>query len=43
VRAECLRHAIQVQEPYGIWGGMGENERRAVISSTRRRVKSRAS
>ena len=40
VRAECLRHAIQVQEPYGIWGGMGENERRAVISATRRQLKS---
>ena len=27
VQAECLAHALQVREPYGVWGGMGENER----------------
>ncbi len=33
---ECLNHAIQVQEPYGVWGGMGEDERQTLIKKTRR-------
>ena len=24
---ECLEHALRVPEPYGIWGGLSENER----------------
>jgi len=36
VRAECLRHAIAVQEPYGIWGGLGEIERRQLFLRQRR-------
>ncbi|RJK94815.1 WhiB family transcriptional regulator [Vallicoccus soli] len=24
VAAACLRHALGVQEPYGVWGGMSE-------------------
>lgn len=28
VRRECLRHALEVQEPFGIWGGLTEQERR---------------
>lgn len=27
---ECGEHALAVQEPYGIWGGMTEAEREAV-------------
>ncbi|GGK14125.1 transcriptional regulator WhiB [Pilimelia terevasa] len=27
VRRECLRHALAVREPYGIWGGLGESDR----------------
>jgi WhiB family redox-sensing transcriptional regulator len=27
VLAACRDHALQVQEPYGIWGGLTENER----------------
>ena len=29
VRNECLRHALEAREPYGIWGGLTEVERRA--------------
>jgi WhiB family transcriptional regulator, redox-sensing transcriptional regulator len=29
VRRECLRHAMEAREPYGIWGGLNEVERRA--------------
>lgn len=28
VIVECRRHALTTEEPYGIWGGLGENERR---------------
>lgn len=30
VRTECLGHALRVQEPYGVWGGLTEDERRAL-------------
>jgi WhiB family transcriptional regulator, redox-sensing transcriptional regulator len=28
---ECLAHALRVQEPYGIWGGVSEDERAAML------------
>ena len=27
VRQDCLDHALQTEEPFGIWGGLNENER----------------
>jgi WhiB family redox-sensing transcriptional regulator len=27
----CLAHALRVQEPYGIWGGLSEDERAAML------------
>lgn len=30
-RAECLDYAIKNEELYGVWGGTGELERRALI------------
>ncbi|MEV6610798.1 WhiB family transcriptional regulator [Kutzneria sp. NPDC051319] len=35
VIVECRRHAIRHEEPYGVWGGQDEDERRALL--TRRR------
>ena len=29
VRTECLEYALQTKEPYGIWGGLTELERKA--------------
>jgi WhiB family redox-sensing transcriptional regulator len=29
VRDECLEYALATREPYGIWGGLTEIERRA--------------
>jgi WhiB family redox-sensing transcriptional regulator len=29
VQAECREYALAVGEPYGVWGGMTEEERRA--------------
>lgn len=31
VRAECLEYALGVRENHGIWGGLNEMERRAVL------------
>jgi WhiB family redox-sensing transcriptional regulator len=30
VLAQCAAHALAVREPYGVWGGMSEDERRAL-------------
>lgn len=30
VRAECLDHALEHEERFGIWGGLSERERRAL-------------
>jgi WhiB family transcriptional regulator, redox-sensing transcriptional regulator len=32
VLVECRRHALQTREPYGIWGAMSADERRAAIA-----------
>ena len=31
VRDECLEYALRTREPHGIWGGLNEMERRAVL------------
>jgi WhiB family redox-sensing transcriptional regulator len=28
---ECLAHALRMREPYGIWGGLSEGERAALL------------
>ena len=33
VRAECAAHALAVREPYGVWGGLSEDERAALLAS----------
>ncbi|MER5863335.1 WhiB family transcriptional regulator [Kitasatospora sp. NPDC002040] len=35
VQQECLRHALQVREPYGVWGGLAEEERAALLGPVR--------
>lgn len=32
VKDECLEFALEIREPYGIWGGLTETERRQVAS-----------
>jgi WhiB family transcriptional regulator, redox-sensing transcriptional regulator len=35
VLQDCRKHALQVREPYGVWGGMTEYEREAMhVAST---------
>lgn len=29
----CRKHALAIQEPYGIWGGLSEDDRVAIINS----------
>ncbi|TXL57444.1 WhiB family transcriptional regulator [Aeromicrobium terrae] len=31
----CREHALTVQEPYGVWGGLSESERHELLQSTR--------
>jgi WhiB family redox-sensing transcriptional regulator len=31
VRAECLEYALDVRELHGVWGGLNEMERRALL------------
>ncbi|MER5492811.1 MULTISPECIES: WhiB family transcriptional regulator [unclassified Streptomyces] len=38
VRAECAAHALQVREPYGVWGGLTEDEREELMGRARNRL-----
>ena len=31
----CRDHALQVQEPYGVWGGLTESDRQRIIHAVR--------
>ncbi|OIV39250.1 hypothetical protein BIV57_01825 [Mangrovactinospora gilvigrisea] len=37
VRAQCAAHALAVKEPYGVWGGLTEDEREEMYARARRR------
>lgn len=32
VRGECLDYALEIREPHGVWGGLTEVERRAMLA-----------
>ncbi len=32
VRAECLDYAVAIREPHGVWGGLNEHERAALLA-----------
>jgi WhiB family transcriptional regulator, redox-sensing transcriptional regulator len=32
---QCRRHALTVREPYGVWGGLTEDDRAAIYLSER--------
>jgi WhiB family redox-sensing transcriptional regulator len=34
VVARCLSHALDVREPYGVWGGLNATEREHVLRAT---------
>lgn len=31
VRRDCLEYSLEIREPHGIWGGLNESERRAML------------
>ena len=31
VLEECLEYALETREPHGVWGGLNEMERRAIL------------
>ena len=35
VRVQCRAHALEVREPYGVWGGLSEDERDRQYLATR--------
>jgi WhiB family transcriptional regulator, redox-sensing transcriptional regulator len=38
VLQECRRHALTVREPYGVWGGLTEDDRNAIYLAERGRT-----
>jgi WhiB family redox-sensing transcriptional regulator len=38
VLEQCRAHALAVQEPYGIWGGMSESERESAVRTKNRKI-----
>ena len=38
VLQQCREHALTVREPYGVWGGMSEDERAASLAQRVRRA-----
>ena len=36
VLRECRSHALAVREPYGVWGGLSEDDREAVYATSAR-------
>lgn len=35
VQLQCARHALAVREPYGVWGGLTEDDREAIYARSR--------
>ena len=33
----CREHALAVREPYGVWGGLSEDDRERIYAEERRR------
>ncbi|WP_329560779.1 WhiB family transcriptional regulator [Kitasatospora sp. NBC_01266] len=42
VRVACLDHALRTREPYGVWGGLSEEERAAALRVRRRGLAARS-
>lgn len=39
VRDECLEYALRNREPHGIWGGLNESERKALLRHRERGIR----
>ncbi|HEY1330345.1 MAG TPA: WhiB family transcriptional regulator [Actinomycetota bacterium] len=40
VRVECLDYALRVRESHGVWGGLNEAERRALLRERENQLRS---
>ena len=38
VRLECADYAVRAREPYGVWGGLTEDEREEMMGRSRNRM-----
>lgn len=38
VKADCLQYALQADEKFGVWGGLGEQERQLLLRRSRGEV-----
>lgn len=38
VRIQCADHSLAVREPYGVWGGLSEDDREAIYRGNRTRL-----
>jgi WhiB family redox-sensing transcriptional regulator len=38
VMADCREHALAVREPYGVWGGLTEDDREGVYAAHRQHL-----
>ena len=36
VQTRCLEYALRIEEPYGVWGGVGERQRWEMVTRRRR-------
>ncbi len=39
VQVQCAEHALAVREPYGVWGGLSEDDREVIYRQRRRPVR----
>lgn len=39
VLEQCRRHALAVEEPYGVWGGLSESERDEIVRGRTRTMR----
>jgi WhiB family redox-sensing transcriptional regulator len=37
VLKQCAEHALSVREPYGVWGGMSEDDREAIYAKQKQK------
>ncbi|MGA1099875.1 MAG: WhiB family transcriptional regulator, partial [Candidatus Nanopelagicales bacterium] len=38
VLKQCAEHALSVREPYGVWGGMSEDDREAIFAKQKQKL-----
>ncbi|MEJ6493518.1 MAG: WhiB family transcriptional regulator [Actinomycetes bacterium] len=39
VMAQCRAHALKTKEPYGVWGGLGEEDREVIYAQQASKIR----